>query len=97
MNAISPAVGSMPASTRQSRAEQLHLLPLIGSLLLVAGGTLYFWFSNGRHLATDIGVIRRTGSRAAALAGLSGRKADTSFQSGCAAFASCASNKKARS
>ncbi len=97
MNAINPAADSMPASTGQSRAEQRHLLPLIGSLLLVAGGTLYFWLSSGRLLATDIGVIRRIGARAVALAGLSGRKADTSFQSGCAAFASCPSNKKARS
>jgi len=101
MNAISPAAGSMPANTGQSRTEQRHLLPVIGSLLLVAGGTLYFWFSSGRHLATDIGMIRRIGFRAAALAGFSGRKADPKTnpvpQSGCAAFASCASNKKAGS
>ena len=97
MNAINPAADSMPPSTGQSRAEQRHLLPLIGSLLLVAGGTLYFWFSSGRHLATDIGLIRRIGARAAALAGLSGPKADTSSQSGFAAFCSCAGNQEARS
>ena len=97
MNAISPAGNHLPASTGQSHAEQLHLLLVIGKLLLVASGTLYFWFSSGRHLATDIGVIRRVASRAAALAGLSSRKADTVSQSGCAAFTCCASNKKASS
>ena len=101
MNAISPAAGNMSAGSGQPRAERLHLLPLIGSLLLVAGGTLYFWFSSGRHLATDIGVIRRIGARAAALSGLSSRKAEPKTnpvpRSGCAAFASCAGNKKASS
>lgn len=97
MNAISPSAGSVPASADRARTERPHLLPLIGSLLLVAGGTLYFWFSSGRHLATDIGVIRRIGFRAAAMAGLSGRKTNTVSQSGSAAFAICAGNKRASS
>ena len=97
MSAVGPALENLPAGSGKSAAQALRLLPMIGALLLVAGGTLYFWLSSGRHLATDIGVIRRIGSRAAALAGRSGHKADTSSQSGCAAFASCVSNKEATS
>ena len=95
MSAVSPALDNIPAGNGKPQAQQLHLLPMIGNLLLVAGSTFYFWLSSGRLLATDIGVIYRLGARAAALAGFSGAAADTPSQSRCAAFASCASNKKA--
>lgn len=96
MSAASPALDRIPAGNGKPQAQQ-RLLPMIRALLLVAAGTFYFWLSSGRHLATDLGLIRRIGCRAAALAGLSGVEAGAPSQSSSAAFASCTSNKEATS
>jgi hypothetical protein len=98
MSAVSPTLGNTPAGGGKSRAELLRLPQLIGDVLLVAVGTLYFWSTAGRHLYTDIGVIWRICARAAALAGLSGAAPDPRPQSRCpgnpASIAQCDSNRK---
>jgi len=72
MSAATPTLGGLPDGGSKSRAGQPHLRPMIGGMLLVAIGTLYFWFSAGRILSTDIELIRRISVRArtAAVAGL---------------------------
>ncbi len=69
MSAVSPTLGNTPAGGGKSRAELLRLPQLIGDVLLVAVGTVYFWSTAGRHLYTDIGVIWRICARAAAWPG----------------------------
>ncbi len=64
MSAATPTLGRMPDGGGKSRAGQPHLRPVIGGMLLVAIGTLYFWFSAGRTLSTDIELIRRISVRA---------------------------------
>ena len=72
MSAATPTLGGLPDGGGKPRAGQPHLRPVIGGMLLVAIGTLYFWFSAGRILSTDIELIRRISVRArtAAVAGL---------------------------
>jgi len=73
MSAATPTLGGLPDSGGgKPRAGQPHLAPVIGGMLLVAIGTLYFWFSTGRTLSTDIELIRRISvrARAAIAAGL---------------------------
>ena len=64
MSAVFPTLGGLPDGGGKPRAGQSHLAPVISGMLLVAIGTLYFWFSAGRTLSTDIELIRRISVRA---------------------------------
>ena len=58
MSAVSPTAGSIPAGSTRSLAERLRLPLMIGGVLLVAIGTLYFWLSGGRYMSTDDAYVQ---------------------------------------
>src|SRR5882757_3170073 len=58
MSAISPTIGSTSTASGKSRSERLRLPLMIGGVLLVAIGTLYFWLSGGRYMSTDDAYVQ---------------------------------------
>ena len=58
MSAASPTAGAIPAGNTRSRAERLRLPLMLGGVLAVAIGSLYFWLTGGRYMSTDDAYVQ---------------------------------------
>lgn len=56
MSAVSPTAGA--AGSTKSRAERLRLPLMIGGVVVVAVGSLYFWLTGGRYMSTDDAYVQ---------------------------------------
>lgn len=56
MSAVSPTAGA--AGSSKSRAERLRLPLMLGGVVVVAVGSLYFWLTGGRYMSTDDAYVQ---------------------------------------
>jgi membrane fusion protein, multidrug efflux system len=78
MSAISPTAGDVPAGTAKSRAERLRLPLMIGGVLVVIIGTLYFWLTGGRYMSTDDAYVQA--ARASISSNVAGQVAEVAVR-----------------